>query len=79
MGLLVGVMLALVGGPEPAWPRAMNDSVSARQLEVHVTRLAGEIGERNVFQPQALAGSSFRLLLWRGQYDGGHPSREVTH
>ncbi len=61
-------MLVPVGRPEPAWPRAMNDSVSARQLEVHVTQLAAEIGERNVFRPQALAAAARYIEEeWRRQ------------
>ena len=46
----------------------MNDSVSARQLEAHVTRLAGEIGERNVFRPAALAAAAGYIEEeWRRQ------------
>ena len=46
----------------------MNDSVSAQQLEAHVTRLAGEIGERNVFRPEALAAAARYIEEeWRRQ------------
>jgi Zn-dependent M28 family amino/carboxypeptidase len=46
----------------------MDDSVSARRLEAHVTRLAGEIGERNVFRPEALAASARYIEEeWRDQ------------
>ncbi len=46
----------------------MKDSVSARQLETHVTRLAGEIGERNVFRPEALAAAARYIEEeWRRQ------------
>ncbi len=38
------------------WLGAMNDiQVLTRRVRTHVERLAGEIGERNVFVPQALA------------------------
>jgi Zn-dependent M28 family amino/carboxypeptidase len=36
----------------------MTDQVSESRLEAHVTHLAGEIGERNVFHPEALADAA---------------------
>jgi hypothetical protein len=56
--LLVSVMLATACQPEHVPVRLMTDAVSARRLEAHVTRLAGEIGERNVFRAEALAAAA---------------------
>ena len=66
--ILVSVIPALVGRPEAAWPRTMNASVAAQRLEAHVRRLAGEIGERNVFRPESLAAAARYIEEeWRRQ------------
>ncbi len=42
--------------------------ISASRLRAHVERLAGEIGERNVFRPEALrAAADYIQEEWRGQ------------
>lgn len=49
----------------------MQEEITAEQLRSHVTRLAGEIGERNVFHPQALhAAEHYIRQVWQDQgYD----------
>lgn len=32
--------------------------ISAERLQIHIERLAGEIGERNIFQPEALRAAA---------------------
>lgn len=46
------------------------------RLQAHVRRLAGEIGERNVFHPQALrAAADYLRAQWASQ---GYPALMVT-
>ena len=46
----------------------MKASVSSQRLEAHVRRLAGEIGERNVFRPESLAAAARYIEEeWRRQ------------
>lgn len=49
----------------------VTDEASAQRLEGHVLQLAGEIGERNVFNPRALhAAADYISAAWRQQ---GYP------
>ena len=50
---------------------SMASDITAQQLRQHVSHLAGTIGERNVFRPQALhAAQEYIEATWRGQgYD----------
>ena len=52
-----------------------------RRLSEHVRALAGEIGERNVFEPQALRrAEDFISGVWRGQgYEINRQEYEVQH
>ena len=46
----------------------MNEEASSDLLRVHVKKLAGEIGERNVFRPEALqAAADYIEGEWRRQ------------
>jgi Zn-dependent M28 family amino/carboxypeptidase len=44
--------------PEPSVARQVDLSALARRLETHVTRLAADIGERNVWHPEALQAAA---------------------
>ena len=47
---------------------ALTGQISAKRLEEHVVKLANEIGERNVFKPQALhAAADYISAAWRQQ------------
>jgi Zn-dependent M28 family amino/carboxypeptidase len=47
---------------------AANGAVDAQVLQAHVQALAGDIGERNVFRPRALAAAARYIeSVWRGQ------------
>jgi len=47
---------------------AADGAVDARALRAHVQALAGDIGERNVFRPRALAAAADYIeAAWRGQ------------
>jgi hypothetical protein len=47
--------------------RAMSLPITPERLRVHVGRLAGEIGDRNVFRPAALeAAADYIARQWRG-------------
>ena len=72
--ILIGTMLAWSGTalPEntPAMKRAMNSSspILADRLRGHVTHLAVEIGQRNVFRPDALhAAADYIRSVWAAQ------------
>ncbi len=47
---------------------SMTSEITAKQLRQHILHLAGTIGERNVFRPQALrAAQEYIEATWRGQ------------
>jgi len=67
MGVLLGVVLAAVwymtGMPGQSWsgplpPLSAEEQLTRGNLERHVEALAGHIGERNVWHPEALAAAA---------------------
>ena len=67
-----------VGHPRPVDPL----HIAPERLRTHVHRLAGEIGERNVFRPQALdAAAAYIREEWTalGYPVGFQPSEGHAH
>jgi Zn-dependent M28 family amino/carboxypeptidase len=66
IALIIIVTIPASGSQRPG-PGTVNDEMQAA-LRAHVTKLAGDIGERNVFRPQALRrASAYIEQTWQAQ------------
>ncbi len=65
IALIIIVTMPASGSEKPT-PAIVNDQMQA--LRRHVEKLGGEIGERNLFRPQALAAAAAYITqIWRAQ------------
>lgn len=65
IALIIIVTMPASGSEQPT-PAIVNDQMQA--LRRHVEKLGGEIGERNLFRPQALAAAAAYITqIWRAQ------------
>jgi hypothetical protein len=66
--VVYGALLYLAHRPAPGKPVMAPAAIDVRQLRAHVEKLAGEIGEHNVFKPAALRrAEEYITEVWRGQ------------
>ncbi|MFQ5936045.1 MAG: M20/M25/M40 family metallo-hydrolase [Acidiferrobacterales bacterium] len=62
---IIATMLLVINAP---WGSVMADAVDVERVRTHVHTLAGEIGERNLFHPQALErAADYVEQVWRAQ------------